>query len=83
MFLSSYGGAELWSSEDGVDWNCITHNGFNNIYNFGIRNIVKWNGNTYVCTANPFGPKVLTRTSDTDPGQYEHNPKGGCQIIAL
>ena len=83
VFLSSYGGAELWSSEDGVDWNCITRNGFNNIYNFGIRNIVKWNGNTYVCTANPFGPKVLTRTSDTDPGQYEHNPKGGCQIIAL
>ncbi len=83
VFLSSYGGSELWSSTDGVDWNCRTHNGFDNIYNFGIRNIINWNSKVHVCTANPFGPKVLTRTSDSDRGEYRINPKSGCQIISL
>lgn len=83
VFLSSYGGAELWHSRDGSDWSCVSHNGFDNMYNFGIRNIVKWNNGVYACTANPFGPKVLSRTSDSDQGIYIQNPNGGCEIIRL
>ncbi len=83
VYLSSFGGAELWTSEDGADWSCVSRNGFDNVYNFGIRNIISWNGLTHVCTANPFGPKVLIRTSDEDVGTYEVNPQGGCQIITI
>ena len=82
-YIATRGGAELWQSPDGVSWFPITINGFDNPYNFGIRNIVALNNKAYIGTANPFGPMVLSRTSDSDHGCFQSNPHGGCEIIKL
>lgn len=45
-------GADLWKTEDGIVWEPVTLNGFDNPNNYGFRTMV--NGSLYVGTANPF-----------------------------
>jgi len=72
------GGFDLWSSPDGVDWTCLTRNGFDNPYNYGARTMVSSPRGLFVGTANPFGPQVATRTAQG--WRYEPNPRGGLEI---
>jgi len=53
-FLESFAGADLWKSDDGVRWEPVTLNGFDNPENYGYRTMVSTDS-LYVGTANPFG----------------------------
>jgi hypothetical protein len=48
-------GFDLYVSDDGVNWFTVSVNGFDNPYNYGLRNILgSTDGNLYFGTANPF-----------------------------
>ena len=50
-----YIGFDLWKTKDGIRWEPVSLNGFNNRYNYGIRKLfVSSEGKLYVGTANPF-----------------------------
>jgi hypothetical protein len=64
-----FAGGDLWKSCDGVNWSPVTINGFNNFYNYGIREVIPIQNNgrdsgLAIGTANPFTGK----------------PNGGCEI---
>ena len=83
-YLASRGGAELWESKDGKYWHPITVNGFDNKYNFGIRNIVQTGqSEVIIATANPFGPNVYVKCNGVSKGEYVNNIRGGCEAIRL
>jgi hypothetical protein len=65
-----YGGADLWKTKNGIDWEPVTLNGFNNPNNYGIRRLLSVKGDSkharlYVGTANPF----------------TNEPNGGCEVL--
>ena len=51
-YIDWYIGADLWKTEDGIFWEPVTLNGFDNPNNYGFRTMVE--GSLYVGTANPF-----------------------------
>jgi len=83
-YLKVRGGAELWESKDGIYWHPITLNGFDNKYNFGIRNIIQTTDSEIIVgTANPFGPKVYKKEDGQRKGSYINNKRGGCEAIRI
>jgi len=72
------GGFDLWSSSDGVRWEQITHNGFGNKYNYGVRTLVGAPYGLFLGAANPFAPDVATKTSAG--WCYLPNPRGGLEV---
>ena len=69
LMMQYYAGGDLWKSCDGVNWTSVTINGFNNRYNYGIREVIPVQSKgkdtgLAVGTANPF------------TGQ----PNGGCEV---
>lgn len=54
MIDTSIKGADLYVSEDGVNFNKINVNGFNDKYNYGLRTFVSSTDGLYIGTANPF-----------------------------
>ena len=76
--VANDGGFDLWRTWDGVDWTCVTGNGFDNQYNWGIRTMVSTAHGLFVGTANPFGPEVAVRTAEG--WTYEPNPRGGLEV---
>ncbi len=52
-FSSSFAGADLWKTEDGIRWEPVTLNGFGNPENYGVRNMLQMNP-LYVGMSNPF-----------------------------
>lgn len=48
------GGFDLWSTGNGHDWTMVTRKGFNDEFNYGIRNFVSLPHGLYVGSANPF-----------------------------
>jgi len=69
-FLEGFAGADLWKSNDGVLWEPVTLNGFDNPENYGYRTMVDLNS-LYVGTANPFGGLDVFRAAEagsTDTG---------------
>lgn len=69
-FLESFAGADLWKSDDGVRWEPVTLNGFDNPENYGFRTMVNLNS-LYIGTANPFGGLDVFRAAEdgsTDTG---------------
>jgi hypothetical protein len=52
VFIEYFAGADLWKTEDGIVWEPVTLNGFDNPNNYGFRALVS--GSLYVGTANPF-----------------------------
>jgi len=50
--LEPFAGADLWKTNDGIHWEPVTLNGFNEPHNYGIRTM--FSGSLYVGTANPF-----------------------------
>jgi hypothetical protein len=71
-------GFELWRSPDGEQWTPVTRNGFGNPYNYGARTLASTPAGLFVGTANPFGPKVATRTARR--WTYTPNPDGGLEV---
>lgn len=58
-------GGEVWCTENGVDWEPITVNGFNDKYNHGIRTMaVGSDGSFYLGTANPYYGAQLWKLTD-------------------
>lgn len=53
IFTDHFSGADLWKTEDGIIWQPVTLNGFDNPDNYGFRNMVAVNP-LFVGTANPF-----------------------------
>jgi hypothetical protein len=79
-FVQYQGGCELWRTYDGENWLPVTRRGFDNPYNYGIRNIVSTPYGLFIGTANPFGPKVAIKTPKKWEWTYEDNPRGGLEI---
>lgn len=77
--LQSEGGFDLWRSQDGQHWTCVTRNGFGNPYNYGVRTMVSTQYGLFLGTANPFGPEVAARTSTT--WTYVPNIHGGAEVL--
>jgi len=48
------GGFDLWATEDGADWRNVTRKGFNDEFNYGIRNFISLPTGLFVGSANPF-----------------------------
>lgn len=54
MIDTSIKGADLYVSEDGINFRKININGFNDKYNYGLRTFVSSTDGLYIGTANPF-----------------------------
>lgn len=73
------GGFDLWRTQDGIRWYCITRSGFDNPYNWGVRNFASTPCGLFVGTANPYGPQVAIQRHGK--WQYVNNPRGGCEVF--
>lgn len=51
--VAPFAAADLWKSRDGITWEPVSLDGFDNPHNYGFRTMVS-GGNLYVGTANPF-----------------------------
>lgn len=78
-WLLACGGGELRRTKDGLLWEPVSVNGFNNFYNYGIRTLVSNGDQLFVGTANPFGPRIW----NSDSRQYDVNALCGTEIIAI
>jgi hypothetical protein len=78
IIVANDGGADLWRSRDGENWLPVTHQGFGNPYNTGIRNLVSTPYGLFAGTANLFGPRVAVRHGAK--WAYEDNPRGGLEV---
>lgn len=76
--VQNHGGAEIWRSADGINFEPVTRNGFGNHFNWGFRNLVSTSHGLFITTANPFGPKVAVKRHGE--WVYEPNPRGGCEV---
>ncbi len=76
--IGQHGGCDLWRTADGENWMPVTRTGFDNEYNYGIRNMQSTPHGLFVAVANPFGPRVAVERDGT--WRYEDNPKGGLEI---
>lgn len=65
-------GFDLCSTRDGLNWSCLSRNGFNDPYNYGVRSFVSdpRSGALYLGTANPFyGCQVWMRAPGAAAGR--------------
>lgn len=76
--IRNRGGAELWRTTDGDNWVPVTRNGFDNVYNLGVRTLLSTPAGLFVGFANPFGPQVAVKSASG--WHYEDNPRGGLEI---
>ncbi|GAC1632913.1 MAG: hypothetical protein NVS9B10_27860 [Nevskia sp.] len=74
-----YGGFALWRTQDGIRWHAVTRSGFENKYNWGLRNFASTEHGLFVASANPFGPRVAIRQDGV--WQYVDNNRGGCEVF--
>ncbi len=72
-------GFDLWRSWDGIDWTCVTSNGFDNPYNWGVRTMASTRYGLFLGTANPFGPDIATRNAEGG-WSYQPNPRGALEV---
>jgi hypothetical protein len=73
------GGFDLWRTKDGIRWENVTRSGFENCYNWGIRNFASTPHGLFIGTANPYGPKIAIQREGK--WRYVHNPRGGCEVF--
>jgi SAM-dependent methyltransferase len=76
--VRDYGGCDIWRTRDGVHWLSVTHNGFNNRYNYGARTMVSTPHGLFIGMANPFGPEVAVKRKAG--WRYEPNARGGIEV---
>lgn len=67
-------GFELYSTKDGVNFDTVTLNGFNDQYNWGVRNLLATDDGLYVGTANPFYGTQLWKLTDGDEKEPQLEP---------
>jgi hypothetical protein len=60
------GGADLWKTKDGINWEPVTITGFGNPFNVGIRDMLSVGNVLYVTTGNG----------------YTGYTRGGCEVLA-
>jgi hypothetical protein len=63
-----FAGGDLWKSCDGVNWLPVSLNGFNNPYNYGIREIV------------PTPPGSIPALAIGTANPFTGRPEGGCEV---
>lgn len=64
-------GFELYGTEDGINYETVTLNGFNDEYNYGCRTLLTVDDGLLVGTANPFfGAQLWKVTDSTAPIRY-------------
>ncbi|MFQ5490633.1 MAG: thrombospondin type 3 repeat-containing protein [Phycisphaerae bacterium] len=83
-FLTAYeGGFDLWSTTDGVEWTQITHTGFGDEFNYGIRTFASTPVGLFAGSANPFfGLKLYLAQpggADSD-GDGQVDPQDNCPL---
>jgi hypothetical protein len=76
--VDSQGGFDIWRTYDGENWIQVTLQGFNNPYNYGVRNIISTPYGVFIGTTNPFGPRVAVQKDNK--WVYVDNPDGGLEI---
>ncbi|MCK5858858.1 MAG: hypothetical protein KAG72_05885 [Abyssibacter sp.] len=77
-FVNNMGGCDVWSTADGIHWDCMTRNGFDNECNWGIRQILSTPYGVFIATSNVLAPdRAIKRNGKWE---YVHNPRGGCEI---
>lgn len=54
LLAENFGGADLWTTPDGVHWAPVDLNGFDDPNNYGFRTLMKTTDGMIVGTANPF-----------------------------
>lgn len=77
--MKNTGGFDLWRTRDGVKWVPVTRNGFDNPYNYGVRQLLSTPHGLFVATANTFGPDIALRAASGE-WTYAHNPSGGVEL---
>ena len=68
--IEKFGGADLWKTKDGINWEPVTLSGFKNSRNYGIRRTVTitdedGKDHLWIGTGNPFTGE----------------PNGGCEVL--
>lgn len=53
-YLQPNSGGDLYKSQDGVHWYCVTTDGFGNHNNYGFRTLVSANGHLFAGLSNPY-----------------------------
>lgn len=76
--VRDYGGCDIWRTRDGVRWMSVTHNGFDNHFNYGARTMVSTPHGLFIGMANPFGPEVAVKRKAG--WRYEDNARGGIEV---
>lgn len=76
--IGHQGGFDLWRTYDGENWLPVSRRGFDNPYNFGIRNLVSTPEGLFVGTTNAFGPRIAVKHGEA--WVYEDNPRGGLEV---
>lgn len=77
--VRNYGGCNLWRTQDGETWECVTRSGFENKYNWGIRTMASTPHGLFVGTANVFGP-WLAHQRNGEWG-YAPNARSGLEVF--
>lgn len=64
-------GFELYSTTDGINYETVTLNGFNDSFNYGCRTLLPTENGLYLGTANPFYGAQLWKITDGDEKKPE------------
>lgn len=67
-------GFELYSTKDGINYDPVTLNGFNDKYNYGVRTLVPTEKGLFLGTANPFYGAQLWKITDGDEKKPQPTP---------
>ena len=70
-------GFDLLVSSDGINFEAITRNGFNDKYNHGVRGFVSTEEGLFIGTANPFYGTQLWKLNESDEIVKPEQPEGG------
>ena len=76
--VRNYGGCNLWRTQDGTTWECVTRSGFANKYNWGVRTMASTPHGLFVGTANVFGPWVAAQRDGS--WVYLPNARAGLEV---
>ncbi len=81
----NFGGADLWTSPDGVLWIPVELNGFDDPNNYGFRTMLTTPDGIMIGTANPFnGCQVWVGTTRNPPvADFTGDPVSGCSPLTV
>ena len=82
--IAPFAGSDLWKTSDGITWEPVSLDGFDNPHNYGFRTMVS--GSFYVGTANPFagqGCEVWKALRASLKAQFSASPTEGEAPLAV